>query len=456
MNQELIKFIELCLADGVISDKEREVILRKSRELGVPEDECEIIIEGLSTQKTYNPPKDNDNLKTENNTTSVLSNDKIEEISNLDSDLLIQIINYIKGVEIELGRVMNPEFVNDKFQRWYSDLPNNLVRQVSKYTSKNEVHFKKEKTQWINFYLIDRSVKEEINDQLHTGIASIIGLVEHGSNTYTLFLRDGFVDISYSLKSNFFGREKRIWNKLESLKLKHLDILNFNNTYLSNHLHTLLIVFDRCVDYNEGLVKKVNALDITYDQSNCLQYFPVKNSFGDDVVIKLSNHIRTIVNEVNSFASNLDYDDLIPFGNHFKTRSFNKQCFQNIDYILLMLKNISSLIQVRNELLIAVLKEDRGRILLITEQLDSLGIMMNYYQKNQLDKMDQMLEVLSNGFQQLCGFISELNNSVDNMNRSLSNGLNNINQTLEFNSLLSVIQTYQVYKINKNTKGLIK
>lgn len=36
MNEQLIKFIELCLMDGVISDKEREVIFRKSKELGVP------------------------------------------------------------------------------------------------------------------------------------------------------------------------------------------------------------------------------------------------------------------------------------------------------------------------------------------------------------------------------------------------------------------------------------
>jgi hypothetical protein len=47
MNEQLIKFIELCLMDGVISDKEREVIFRKSKELGVPEDECEIILGGM-------------------------------------------------------------------------------------------------------------------------------------------------------------------------------------------------------------------------------------------------------------------------------------------------------------------------------------------------------------------------------------------------------------------------
>ena len=48
MNEQLIKFIELCLVDGVITDKDREVIFRKSKEFGVPKDECEIILEGMT------------------------------------------------------------------------------------------------------------------------------------------------------------------------------------------------------------------------------------------------------------------------------------------------------------------------------------------------------------------------------------------------------------------------
>lgn len=50
MNEQLTKFIELCLADGVISDKEREVIFRKAKALGVDEDECEILIDSYTQQ----------------------------------------------------------------------------------------------------------------------------------------------------------------------------------------------------------------------------------------------------------------------------------------------------------------------------------------------------------------------------------------------------------------------
>ena len=73
MNEQLIKFIELCLSDGVITDKEREVIFRKSKELGVPEDECEIILDSMIF-------KNNDNKKDSNNTEESIDETSQNEI----------------------------------------------------------------------------------------------------------------------------------------------------------------------------------------------------------------------------------------------------------------------------------------------------------------------------------------------------------------------------------------
>lgn len=63
MNQDLTTFINLCLSDGVISDKEREVIYRKSKELGVPLDECEIIIKGLTDKKNFKIEETNNKIQ---------------------------------------------------------------------------------------------------------------------------------------------------------------------------------------------------------------------------------------------------------------------------------------------------------------------------------------------------------------------------------------------------------
>lgn len=55
MNKQLIKFIELCLVDGAISNKEREVIFRKAKSLGVDEDECKILIDSYTHLENKSP-----------------------------------------------------------------------------------------------------------------------------------------------------------------------------------------------------------------------------------------------------------------------------------------------------------------------------------------------------------------------------------------------------------------
>ena len=66
MNEQLIKYIELCLTDGIISDKEREVIFRKAKALGVDEDECEILVDAY-TQKVNNKLQQNTNVISKSN-----------------------------------------------------------------------------------------------------------------------------------------------------------------------------------------------------------------------------------------------------------------------------------------------------------------------------------------------------------------------------------------------------
>ena len=84
MNEQLIKFIELCLMDGVVTDKEREVIFRKSKEFGVPEDECEIILDSMV--HSFNKEDDQTHPKhqeeTKKNTTDNLPKKELKTIKN--------------------------------------------------------------------------------------------------------------------------------------------------------------------------------------------------------------------------------------------------------------------------------------------------------------------------------------------------------------------------------------
>jgi len=54
MNQELEKYIDLAVADGVVTEKEKNVLIRKAKELGVDQDELEMVLEAkFHLQKKY-------------------------------------------------------------------------------------------------------------------------------------------------------------------------------------------------------------------------------------------------------------------------------------------------------------------------------------------------------------------------------------------------------------------
>jgi hypothetical protein len=67
MHQEIEKLIDLILADGQITEKERNVILKKAVEFGVDIDEVEMVLDGKLHQLEANKPKEKEkvgNIKT--------------------------------------------------------------------------------------------------------------------------------------------------------------------------------------------------------------------------------------------------------------------------------------------------------------------------------------------------------------------------------------------------------
>jgi hypothetical protein len=67
MNSEIEKLIDLALADGQITEKERAIILKKAVELGVNPDEAELILDGKLHQIEASRPKQKEkvgNIKT--------------------------------------------------------------------------------------------------------------------------------------------------------------------------------------------------------------------------------------------------------------------------------------------------------------------------------------------------------------------------------------------------------
>jgi hypothetical protein len=65
---------------------------------------------------------------------------------------------------------------------------------------------------------------------------------------------------------------------------------------------------------------------------------------------------------------------------------------------------------------------------------------INSMERNIVSGLNELSYVTQEGFSDL--------------NKSVTSELSSINSSVKFNNLLTGIQTYQMYKVNKNTKGL--
>ena len=125
MNEELIKFIELCLMDGVISDKEREVIFRKSKELGVPDDECEILIDSLVSKYSKKTSQPKPTKKKGGFFSSMFNEIK----KNIDTDSIKSSFNKVKD-DIKKGYDIEKEKIEKELKK--------IREEQNKTTSRNK------------------------------------------------------------------------------------------------------------------------------------------------------------------------------------------------------------------------------------------------------------------------------------------------------------------------------
>ena len=113
----------------------------------------------------------------------------------------------------------------------------------------------------------------------------------------------------------------------------------------------------------------------------------------------------------------------------------------------------------------ALVSEDLITFYEIYESFDKLG-MFNSNWENEVsekltnigDKLDDLMQSIYNMEQNIVSELSHLSyvtqESFEDLNRSVTSQLREVESSINTNNLLTGIQTYQMYKINKNTKGL--
>lgn len=255
-------------------------------------------------------------------------------------------------------------------------------------------------------------------------------------------------------KLNITSEELNFLNKIFKCLSKYIKIVKKENISNTNKLLKKQILLiseldkdgDGKVDFIDSesydkLLSK-NQKDIIEIDKNYIQKF-----------VKISIYLKTKKNNTQkifeSINSTNDDKELTELVNLLKNQIHT--------YDLLVFHSIS--------MMISLLKEDLISFNEIYICFDQLGVFNSNWENEVSDKLTD----IGNGINELMYSINKMENkivsSIDNLTyvtkdsfRELSDSvekqLTNIDSTIKFNNFLNVIQTYQMYKINKNTKRL--
>ena len=115
-------------------------------------------------------------------------------------------------------------------------------------------------------------------------------------------------------------------------------------------------------------------------------------------------------------------------------------------------------------MIITLTEDDRITFYEIYETFDKLNVFTSNHEreismrlKNIESKLDEVVQSIYQMEMNICSELYNLQFITEDMSDSLSGlsqGLSEINSSIQTNNLLTGIQTYQMYKINQNTKGL--
>jgi hypothetical protein len=225
--------------------------------------------------------------------------------------------------------------------------------------------------------------------------------------------------------------------------------------------------------------KKSDALMLITSKNNILTELDTNN---DGEVDLIENDFNKLLSKNQKSVISIDKNYIHQF---VKVSNFIKTKKQNTQKIFESIRDTSSQEELEErvkllknqmhsyELLVfhsinmigALVSEDLITFYKIYESFDKIA-MFNSNWENEVsekltnigDKLDDLLYAIYNMEQNI---VSELNNlsyvtqdSFEELNNSVINQLKEVESSINTNNLLTGIQSYQLYKINKNTKGL--
>jgi hypothetical protein len=484
--------------DGVISEKEREVVFRKSKELGVPEDECEIILNGMmykmgSTKKVETNLLQSENYIDQSNLKiwfdNWLENDKLinETINNLNHLLGKSLIEFLDSDEDRNSRI-HP--IQKETLLELCDL--NTIESIPSSFFKSGVEGKKgfvESTYKTEIYKI---LEEEkfiscISSSVSNEFSIKVNLpwkdedVKQMIENYHYPNRDlggGWYKLVYKLNSRFLGRDTILITDKSIIEIHHKPNSFSRTTFEDLNVKTFLDEFDNFKQsFNEikGFLKskylKINHLS----PRNILHDNTLFNSVIEKIgineqtrrIINIDIKVKEFLDEnYNNQIGKLSNQDLFVYNfKEEKTPGGLQKIVLRENSILGTLNTTSlqffefylKLLKFRDDVLNLYLSNKIIDLEMVLSSFENSELNLSKFQKESLSKLESISQnlielkiITTEGFEKISDDSREILNRLESTNEYNKEILSSLN----FNNFLNVVSTYQLYKINKNTKPM--
>lgn len=190
--------------------------------------------------------------------------------------------------------------------------------------------------------------------------------------------------------------------------------------------------------------------------------------------VKLSNYLKTIRNNLqNTFEilSKVEFSkDLESLKKILKNKihAYNSLLFHSLSMIVSLTKDemitFYEIYEMFDELnvydskfekdMLSGIKSVKSELEEVNKNLKEVGGKLGHISGQFYDLMNQMKESDERIINSIDNLTYTTSSSIESLSNTVQGELNSINSSIKFNNLLTGIQTYQMYKVNLNTKSL--
>ena len=199
---------------------------------------------------------------------------------------------------------------------------------------------------------------------------------------------------------------------------------------------------------------------------------------GNDFSLLLKKHQKSIIEidrtyvqqfvKVSSYLKTKKNNIQLMF-NSIKDTSNQKELNEYVGILKNEIHSYSLILFNSLNMIVSLVEDEMVTFYEIHDSFDKLNIFNSNWENEISQKLINIEDGLSNigdGLSNLMYSVEEMGQNISNKignlsyvteesNRMLSDQLQDIDSSLQANNLLTTLQTHQMYKINKNTKGLI-